>query len=154
MSEQLRPVWDAFPKIPWGSIGWRMGAGEDYWHAWTAWFKEQSNETRASYKLTWPEPEGWSGFYAFVETGAVPPWVVAQQRLVAEAAIPPTPGESVIAGYHRVLWLIRHHFERIGVGRPREDESIAELYVAPDGSKWRLSASLTHGGMHLTRLAQ
>lgn len=34
MSELLSPVWITFPKIPWGSIGWRMGPGEDYWHSW------------------------------------------------------------------------------------------------------------------------
>lgn len=58
MSETQKPVWVAFPKIPWGSIGWRMGPGEDYWHAWIAWFKAQSAEVRSSYKETWPEPEG------------------------------------------------------------------------------------------------
>ncbi len=80
--------------------------------------------------------------------------MLEQQRLVAEAAIPPIPEEVVITGYHRVLWLIRHHFKRLRVDALREDESLAELYVAPDGSEWRLSASLTRGGMNFTRLAK
>lgn len=154
MSETQRPVWVTFPKIPWGSIGWRMGAGEDYWHAWVSWFKAQPVEARESYKEAWPEPEGWKSFYAFIETGAVPPWVSEQQCLVAEAAIPPTPEESVITGYHRMLWLIRHHFKRVRIDTLREDESLAEIHVAPDGSEWRLSASATRGGMHFTRVAK
>ncbi|SDM79337.1 hypothetical protein [Polaromonas sp. JS666] len=154
MSEAQRPVWVAFPKIPWGSIGWRMGAGEDYWHAWVPWFKAMSGEERTLYKQAWPEPEGWEGFYAFIETGAKPPWVLEQQRLVAEAAIPPSAEEMVISGYHRVLWLIRHHFKRVRLDTRGEDESLAEIYVAPEGSEWRLSASLTRGAMHLTRVVK
>lgn len=149
-----KPVWLVFPKIPWGSIGWRMGAGEDYWQAWTLWFKAQPAEARKSYERAWPEPEGWAGFYGFVETGAVPPRVLEQQRLVAEAAIPPAPEEAVIKGYYRVLWLIRHHFKRIKIDALREGESLAEVHVAPDGSEWRLSASLTQGDMHFVRLAK
>ncbi|SFQ34428.1 hypothetical protein SAMN03159339_6871 [Variovorax sp. 770b2] len=59
MSEPLSPVWITFPKIPWGSIGWRMGPGEDYWHSWAKWFKAASLQDRERYKTQWPEPEGW-----------------------------------------------------------------------------------------------
>lgn len=152
MSEVKKPVWIAFPLIPWGSIGWRMGAGEDYWHAWLAWFNGLSAEERAAYQQTWPEPEMWQGFYAFVESGTLPPWFLQQRCLIVEAAIPPTPDENVITGYHRVLWLIRHHFTRVRHDECGEDESIAEVYVAPDGVEWRLSASATQGGLHLTRV--
>lgn len=151
MSDEQKPVWVAFPRIPWGSIGWRMGPGEDYWHAWVPWFKEQSPEVRASYKRNWPEPQGWEGFYAFVETGAKPPWLLERQRLSAAAAVPPTADETEITEYHRIIWLIRQHMKRLGVDARREDEEVAELYAAPDGSQWRLSAA-KKGGMSLHRL--
>ena len=107
---------------------------------------------RETYKVQWPEPEGWKDFYAFIETGSLPGWVREQQQKVAESAVPPQPGEAVIHGYHRVLWLIRHHFKRVRVDRTHEDESIAEIYMAPDGSLWRLSAHATRGGMHFTKV--
>jgi hypothetical protein len=152
MNDERKPVWAAFPKIPWGSIGWRMGPGEDYWHAWVPWFKEQSVEARASFKGKWPEPEGWEGFYAFVETGAKPPWLLERQARSAAAAIPPAPDETEITEYHRILWLIRQHMKSAGHEHPGEDEALVELFAAPDGSRWRLSAALK-GGMLLKRLS-
>lgn len=152
MSTIREPVWIAFPKISWGSIGWRMGAGEDYWHSWVGWYKGLPEEMRALYKQSWVEPEGWGGFYEFMETGALPPWKLEQQRLVAEAAIPPQPEESAITSYYRVLWLIRQHMKRTDVDSRREDESVAEIYAAPDGSVWRLSSSRTRGGLNLVRV--
>jgi hypothetical protein len=153
MNTLLRPVWIEFPKIPWGSIGWRMGAGEDYWHKWMPWYKELSVSEREAYKTNWPEPEGWKDFYAFVETGAAPGWLLEHQRLAAESAAPPLPEEVVITGYHRVLWLIRNHFKRVvGFAPLGEDECLAEIHVAPDGTKWRLSSHATRGGMRFTRL--
>lgn len=152
MTESLLPVWIAFPKIPWGSVGWRMGAGEDYWHRWATWFKGTSPSVREQYKASWPEPEGWEDFYSFIETGALPRWFQDRQAKIAEAAVPPQPGEEEIRGYHRVLWLLRQHFKRVRVDRARDDECIAEIYVAPDGTHWRLSAHVTQGGMHFTKL--
>jgi hypothetical protein len=149
----MQPVWIAFPKIPWGSLGWRMGPGEDYWHSWVPWFKGLQQSERETYKIHWPEPEGWRDFYSFIETGSLPQWVREQQQKVTESAIPPQPGEVVIQGYHRVLWLIRHHFKRVRVDRTLDDESIAEIHEAPDGSLWRLSAHATRGGMHFTKVA-
>lgn len=147
----MKPVWIAFPRIPWGSVGWRMGHGEDYWHAWAPWFNALAPDARDAYKSRWPEPEGWMGFYEFIETGKLPGWINEQQKKVAEAAIPPQPGETSIGGYHRVLWLIRQHFKRIRSDRTTEDESIAEIYEAPDGQLWRLSSHATRGGMQLTK---
>lgn len=57
-----------------------MGGGEDYWHRWVTWFKG-----------TWPEPEGWEGFYSFIETGALPRRFQDGQAKMAEAAVPPQP---------------------------------------------------------------
>jgi hypothetical protein len=152
MNESKVPVWIAFPKIPWGSIGWRMGPGEDYWHAWAAWFKAMTTSEREHYRNQWPEPEGWEDFYNFIATGELPGWFLEQRRKIAENAIPPQPGEDEIHGYHRVLWLLRSHFKRVSVERPTEDECIAEIHAAPDGTQWRLSAHVTKGGMHFKKL--
>lgn len=152
MSENLKPVWIAFPKIPWGSIGWRMGPGEDYWRLWVQWFNALCQGEREMYKNLWSEPEGWEDFYSFIETGALPRWIREQQQKVAEAELPPQPGEVEIRGYHRVLWLIRHHFKRLETDHMKEDECLAEVYAAPDGAKWRLSAHATQGGMRFKKL--
>ena len=151
MSGERKPVWIAFPTIPWGSIGWRMGHGEDYWLAWVTWFKELSAASREQYKQAWPEPEGWVGFYAMIETGAMPPWFVERQKRLAEAAIPPAADEEVVSDYYRILWLVRQHMKRGGSDQLKPDEAFAEFYDSPDGSRWRLSA-LLKGGMSMHRL--
>lgn len=63
------PPWVAFPSIGRGSIGWRMGAGEDYMHIWHTWYADISDEKRALLRQRYPEPEEvseglpWKGFY-------------------------------------------------------------------------------------------
>jgi len=148
----MQPLWIAFPRIRWGSIGWRMGAGEDYWHAWTAWFRSLHQAERDAYKAQWREPDGWNDFYSFIETGELPRWYLERQQKIADAAIPPASEEDVIEGYDRVLWLIRHYLTRVGADRPLPEESIAEIYRGPDGEQWRLSSHATRGGMRLFRL--
>jgi len=60
----MDPPWLKFPKFPLGSIGWRMGAGEDYWYEWQDWYMAQSDEVRSSFRNRFAEPSGWEGFYA------------------------------------------------------------------------------------------
>jgi hypothetical protein len=60
----MQPPWIAFPMIPFGSIGWRMGDGEDYWKRFDAWYRQLQPVHRDRYAAEHPEPEGWSGFYA------------------------------------------------------------------------------------------
>ena len=57
------PPWQAHPDIPPGSIGWRMGPGEDYLSEFTAWFARKHEGAKARYAHEYPEPEGWGGFY-------------------------------------------------------------------------------------------
>lgn len=65
----LAPPWLAFPKIGLGSIGWRMGSGEDYWIAFDRWFKKLPPDHKRQFRLKYPEPERveqglpWTGFY-------------------------------------------------------------------------------------------
>ena len=57
------PPWQKHPEIPFGSIGWRMGNGEDYWVAFHEWFKRKSADHKLRYAQENPEPAGWEGFY-------------------------------------------------------------------------------------------
>ena len=61
--EELLPPWKKYPQIPLGSLGWRMGFGEEYWIAWQKWYAELSPPPRSQYQTAFPEPPGWSGFY-------------------------------------------------------------------------------------------
>ena len=105
----MKPVWVEFPHIPWGSLGWRMGAGEDYWQSWAKWFKELSAEERATYQTQWPESGRWTGFYAFIERKEMPPWALEQQRRTLAAAKPPEPDEERIEERYRFLWMRNHY---------------------------------------------
>jgi len=151
MSEPMQSVWIAFSRIPWGSFGWRMRACEDNWHAWVPWFRSLPEAEREAYKSEWSEPDGWKDCDFFIETGELLGWFLERQQTITDAAILPTLDENVINNYHRALWLIRQHFKRVGADRPLAEESIAELYRAPDGVHWRFSSHATLGGMRLVR---
>jgi hypothetical protein len=57
------PPWQKYPEIPLGSIGWRMGRGEDYWIEFNDWFKRKTLDAKRRYAAENPEPDGWAGFY-------------------------------------------------------------------------------------------
>lgn len=57
------PPWIKFPNIPLGSIGWRMGVGEDYWFRFRSWWFRQIRAKRVAVKTKYPEPREWLGFY-------------------------------------------------------------------------------------------
>ena len=65
----LAPPWVALPHIPRGSIGWRMGPGEDYWQVFIDWYKGLSESDRERFRNKYPEPDKaasadpWTGFY-------------------------------------------------------------------------------------------
>lgn len=61
------PPWIKFPDIPRMSIGWRMGAGEDYKHDFYAWFRSLTPEQRADVRVRWPEPQEWAGYFDMLE---------------------------------------------------------------------------------------
>lgn len=60
----MQPPWIEFPTIPLGSIGWRMGAGEEYWARFDKWFRQLQPSQRQRFTGEHPEPDGWVGFYA------------------------------------------------------------------------------------------
>jgi len=51
----LLPPWLKYPEIPDGSIGWRMGAGEDYMILCRIWFACLSKDEKALYKKKYPK---------------------------------------------------------------------------------------------------
>ncbi|HXC56022.1 MAG TPA: hypothetical protein VNU97_12065 [Rhizomicrobium sp.] len=59
----MRPPWIEFPKIPAGSIGWRMGDGEGYYNCFYKWFSALDTAAQAQYQAANPAPRGWSRFY-------------------------------------------------------------------------------------------
>jgi len=63
----MTPPWEEFPEIPFMSIGWRMGPGEDYMHKWWSWMKMKSATQRKAYYDLNSEPKHWSGFYDHFE---------------------------------------------------------------------------------------
>jgi hypothetical protein len=60
----MQPPWEALSHIPPGSIGWRMGPGEDYLEEFWSWFDNLTDLERAMFQFQHPEPRGWRGFYA------------------------------------------------------------------------------------------
>lgn len=53
------PPWLKYPNIPIGSMGWRMGDGEDYMEAFGDWRRAQSADTLAAYVAKYPVPSAW-----------------------------------------------------------------------------------------------
>jgi hypothetical protein len=69
----MEPPWIKHPDIPLGSIGWRMGYGEDYWLAFSNWYKQLGTTEKAAFRTQHPEPAEvehgypWTGFYDRLE---------------------------------------------------------------------------------------
>ena len=60
----FEPPWIAFPDIPGlGSIGFRMGGGEDYMVQFQKWYRDAPEANIVAFKSTWPEPEHYDKFY-------------------------------------------------------------------------------------------
>jgi hypothetical protein len=59
----MLPPWKALPDIPAGSVGWRMGPGEEYIVEFAQWFARKHVDAKRWYADEHPEPLGWEGFY-------------------------------------------------------------------------------------------
>ena len=57
-------IWLMFPQLDRGSIGWRMGSGEDYLAKWHKFYKHLNKKEKRAYQSKYPEPLGWEGFYS------------------------------------------------------------------------------------------
>ncbi len=67
----MKPPWSVLPHIPHGSIGWRMGEGEDVATHFYRAFSNLSAEARDDYERLNPEPTEWRGYY---DTIRASPW--------------------------------------------------------------------------------
>ena len=67
----MEPPWKACPDIEHGSIGWRMGRGEEIYDMFYRWFSDLSEVERARFEAEHPEPKQWKGFYRMI---AESPW--------------------------------------------------------------------------------
>ena len=63
IDDLLSPLWLRYPSIPMGSIGWRMGAGEEYMSQWNDWFSQLTPEAQLSYRGWFPPAPTCQGFY-------------------------------------------------------------------------------------------
>jgi hypothetical protein len=59
----MEPPWIAFPHIPRGRIGWRMGAGEEYASEFRRMFTSLSAVEQDAYEREHPAPSDWAHFY-------------------------------------------------------------------------------------------
>lgn len=57
------PPWIKFPNLPRGSIGWRMGIGEDYRNRFDSWVISQPRKVEIRVREKYPEPTEWEGYY-------------------------------------------------------------------------------------------
>ncbi|MDJ0612666.1 MAG: NADAR family protein [Rhizobiaceae bacterium] len=61
------PPWEKYPEIPRGSIGWRMGYGEDYFLMWWVWLKGITKEGKSKYWENIEIPEDWQSWFEHVK---------------------------------------------------------------------------------------
>ena len=146
----MNPVWVEFPDIPWGSIGWRMGAGEDYWAEWCSWYSSLSETEKTSYKSQWMEPEPWVGFFSFIDDGTTPPWVGKRRDQIKAAAVSPNDNENEITSPRRVQGLIKYYFKAPPIAIRARDEEFDGLYCDPSGYVWGVKFS-NEGGHIIKR---
>ena len=155
----MNPPWKQHPDIPWGSIGWRMGPGEDYWSAWVSWYKSLSLIDRSNYQQQWPESGRWIGFYEFIQDGTPPPWAKEFREKLSQPQALPDEAEVEINDYFRIVWLIRNHFKRDNhpenvhsseARRRKDEDGNVEFHFDSTGQVWRLGF-LAKGGLRLSR---
>jgi hypothetical protein len=60
----LPPPWMRYPRIPMGSIGWRMGQGESYLVEWWDWLDSLSEVELQQYQGWFPPPPTFQEFYS------------------------------------------------------------------------------------------
>ena len=59
LNNPMPPPWLMYPEIPLGSIGWRMGYGENYLDHFNQWFSNLNKNEQDQYDLLFPKPKHW-----------------------------------------------------------------------------------------------
>lgn len=151
----LNPPWIDFDRIPWGSIGWRMGFGEVYWLNWCSAFSELTDAQKAKYQLRWPEVDGWMGFYAFIEHGALPPQVAEREVRIKVAGRVPTADERKITDADHVQWMIKYYLKKPqGYVAAIDSDSHDVLFRDPEGNPWLLVMPFDNVGSQVPYLVR
>jgi hypothetical protein len=68
----MEPPWVKHPDIPDGSVGWRMGDGEDYYNQFYRWFSSLPAAQQDEFARTNKPPSEWRDLYATIQAH---PWV-------------------------------------------------------------------------------
>lgn len=63
INNPMAPPWLMFPHIRNGSIGWRMGYGENFIYKFGEWYSALTKEEQEQYQQMFPTPKGWLGWY-------------------------------------------------------------------------------------------
>jgi len=63
MTSMTAPPWIAYPNLPFGSIGWRMGKGEDHYNQFYRFISGLPGAELTAYVAENPEAPGWEGIY-------------------------------------------------------------------------------------------
>ena len=66
MTEYLPPPWVFDPDLPRGSIGWRMGDGQDDLAKWQRMFIALSPDLKREYMNRYPAPVEWESMYQYL----------------------------------------------------------------------------------------
>ncbi|MGD1955456.1 MAG: hypothetical protein ACFBZ9_09530, partial [Sphingomonadales bacterium] len=61
-----KPPWLQLPGYDMTSMAWRMGGGEDIRLEFFRFFSSLTDHQQKSYEETWPEPDGWQGYYGLI----------------------------------------------------------------------------------------
>ena len=67
----MDPPWLKHPEVPAGSIGWRMGGGEEYYDQFYRWFSNLSHMTQDDFAQSHLPPFGWEDIYKNIRQN---PW--------------------------------------------------------------------------------
>lgn len=109
----MPPPWLAFPEIERYSIGWRMGYGEDYIVRFSKWLDELSQEEQEEYRMLFPEPVTWKGWWDDAHIGEVLEkgefWVDAWQPKGQPKYTRPWLSQEFMAGRKRKMCFFWGH---------------------------------------------
>lgn len=61
--ELMVPPWVKYPNLPLGSIGWRMGVGEDYWYKFIGWYKFSRGDIKKKVQDKYKTEGAWEMFH-------------------------------------------------------------------------------------------
>jgi hypothetical protein len=113
----MNPPWIKYLNLSPDSMGWRMGAGEDYREQFDEWWAEEDAAEREAYAQSYPEPVAWAGFWKSLPNRYMPSSDGAGILEGASAAV-----EAAAAQFHHHRHF-RKHCEIAALLLNREDRN-------------------------------